>query len=334
MNWIQPSWLGLLPVVVLLATIVGLAGMLHRRRIRGVFPGDFFDRILPPSVRRRRTIRDVSWLIALALGCVALAEPAFDKEITQIHTKGVDLVIALDLSRSMAAQDVDPNRLERARREIADLLEEMVGDRVAVIFFAGEAVARLPLTQDYRAVEWVLEGASPDLFRAQGSAVGKAIDSARELLARDEGKAGKAMVIFSDGETHDPEDAIRAANEAHAEGLIIYAMGIGDSAAPIPTSQGPLKYQGKVVTTTPTFDVLQDVARITGGAFVKSVPSASDTQSLYHRAIKPNVAAVNRESFAAEHWKSAYQYPLGLGLLFWLLGAWLGEGKRGFAAAT
>ncbi|MCB9673587.1 MAG: VWA domain-containing protein [Alphaproteobacteria bacterium] len=335
MNWIEPWWIGsqLLVIPVALAVIAG--SWWHHRKLREVFGPELLRRVLPRGVRNRRRIRDLFALVCLLLGCIALAEPAFDKEIVQVKTTGVDLVLAVDLSRSMDAQDIDPSRLERARREIIDLLGLLTGDRVGVVFFAGEAYPRLPMTEDYRAVEWVLEEADTEMFKSQGSALGKAIDVGRELLSRDEGKAGKAMIVFSDGETHDPEDAARAAREAKGEGVVVYAVGIGEDEVPIPTAdRGFLRHEGKQVMTKPDFETMREVARITGGGFVNSVPSAIDMEDLYRNAIRGSLRAVERDTQQTEKWKTAYQYPLGLGLGLWLLGAWLGEGRRRFGAAA
>ena len=332
MNWIHPEWLWTTLLLIPLVLVVLAAGLWHRSRIRAAFGPTLADRVLPASVRVRRTIRDVCMLTALLLGAFALAEPAFDKSISQQKVQGVDLVVALDLSRSMDAEDVAPNRLERARREIIDLLGEITGDRVAVVFFAGDAIARLPLTEDHRAVEWLLGDASTSMFQAQGSNLARAIAVSRDLLARDEGKAGKALVVFSDGESEDPEAALAEADAGRAEGLTIYTVGIGEGKTSIPTPGGPLRHKGSVVYTEPDFTTLQEVARRTGGAYVKSVASASDMRGLY-AAIRAGVRSAERETISRESWNSAYQVPLGLGLGFWLFGAFLGDGHRRYGAA-
>lgn len=335
MNWLHPEWLWASWLVVPLALLVAVATWRHRRRVDAAFGAELAMRVLPRGTRRRRNFRDLLFVGGLLCMGLALAEPAFDKEIVRVETEGVDLVLAIDLSRSMDAEDVSPSRLERARREIGDLLDLVVGDRVAVVFFAGEAIGRLPLTQDYKAVRWVLGEADTRVFRAQGSAVGKAIDVAREMLSRDEGKAGKAMVIFSDGESHDPEEAMRAAREAASEGLVIYTVAIGEEASTIPDGQGGVvTWEGAQVKTVPDFATLEEVARITGGATVTSSPSARDMEELYRAGIRSKVRSAKRDTQQAENWRTAYQFPLGVGLSMWLLGAWLGDGRRRFGAAA
>ncbi len=334
MTWLQPQWLILAWAVLPLGVLVGVATWAYRRKLDRAFGPELARRVLPRSTRRRRTVRDLLFLVGLALLCVALAEPAFDKELVTVRAEGVDAVFAVDLSRSMDAEDVDPSRLERARREIQDLLQLMAGDRVGVVFFAGEAVARLPLTEDAKAVAWVLGEADTAVFRAQGSAVGKALDRAMDLLGRDQGQAGKVVVLFSDGETHDPEDALRAAREAAEAGIVVYTVAIGERPSPIPTRDGgELIHRGERVMSVPDFATLEEVARVTGGATVKSIPAASDMEGLY-REIRSTVRAVQRETQQAESWRSAYQTPLLAGLLCWFVGVWLGDGVRRYGAAS
>jgi len=334
MNWASPLWLMALFAVAAMTGVVGLSGYLHRSRLRGVFGGEFVWRILPMGVRVRRTLRDGLGLLGLACAVIALAEPRFDKEIQTITARGTDLVLCVDLSRSMDAQDVDPSRLERARREIADLTKLLEGDRVGVVLYAGGAYPRLPLTEDYRAIEMVMRESDTSTFEAQGSQLGSAIRAASRLLGNSKTDAGQAIIVFSDGESHDGDGALEAAREAAEEGIVVYGVGIGREASPIPMDKGRWLREGQdTVLTTPDASILKEVARITGGAYVKSVASADDMRQLYQGAIRPNVRAVERETQQAEVWRSAYQWPLGVGLFLLLVSAWIGDGKRAFGAA-
>ena len=153
MNLAAPWWLLLwVPLVVLLA-IALFGGVLHHRRLRAVFHGEFFQRILPRSVRFRRYLALGMAVLGLILAVFATAEPRFDKEIKTIKSRGVDLVIVIDLSLSMDARDVEPSRLGRAKREVADFLDIAIGDRVGLVVFAGGPFVSTPLTRDHRAVE-------------------------------------------------------------------------------------------------------------------------------------------------------------------------------------
>ena len=322
----QPWWLAWLPALVVLAGLMMAGAWLKRARLRAVFSAQLMSRVVPPLVRIRRVVRDGMALVGVALALLAIAEPRFGKQIQTLKASGTDLVLILDLSRSMDAEDVDPSRLERARREISDLSRLATGDRIGLVVFAGAAYPRLPLTQDYRALELVVSETTTETFRSQGSDLASALREANKLLGRSQDQAGQAIVVLSDGETHKPDEAMAAAQEVSGQGIRVYAMGIGIEPAPIPLPTGQmLEHQGQIVTTRPDFRVLERVAEVTGGAFVKSNASDRDMQDLY-REIRANVQAVERSSQKRETWKTAFQWPLAAALALLLLAAWLGDG--------
>lgn len=333
MTFAEPSWLGFSLLLPLLGLLWWGMARLHQRKLARLFTGEMFERILPRSVRIRRAARDLLVLAALLLSLIALAEPRFDKSVRSINAKGTDLVLLLDLSRSMDARDVDPSRLERARREIADLGEVIEGDRIGLVMFAGGAYPRLPLTSDFRAVELVVSEASTDSFDTQGSNLAAALRVGRELLERSRQEAGQVMLVLSDGETHHPDEALAEAGLTAEAGIPVFVLGIGLEPSPIPTRDGGfLEWQGSVVTTNPDFEILKSVARATGGAFVSSTASKSDIEQIYTE-IRRSVTAVERSSQRRETWRTAFQWPLGAASLLLLLAGWLGEGRRAFGAA-
>lgn len=334
MNWAQPGWfLLLLPLAVLALVVAGMA-RLHLSRLTKAFGGALIDQILPSSVRVRRALSATATLVGLLLVVVSLAEPRFDKQIRTMKASGVDLVLVVDLSRSMDAKDVEPSRLERARREITDLFRVLQSDRVGLVVYAGSAFPRLPLTEDLGAVQLVLSEMDTTTFDAQGSALGSAIRSGVKLATGSSSPAGKALLILSDGEVHENDDALVAAQEAADAGVTIYAMGIGEQTAPIPVPGGWLTWKGEQVMTTPDDTVLKEVARMTGGAYVKSVASPADVVGLYEGEMRQKLQVVERDAQQRETWRSAFQYPLTTGLMLLLLGAWLGDGQRAFGAVT
>lgn len=328
-----PWALLLVPVAVLLAAVVGAASWRHRAGLRKVLSPVLFERVLPRSVRRRRTVRDLLGLVATVAAVVALAEPRMDQQLRTVKARGTDIVLLLDLSRSMDARDVDPSRLGRARRELQDLGRMLEGDRVGLVVFAGGAFPRLPLTNDFKAIQLVVDESGTDTFDTQGSNLGAAIDAGLELLERSESQAGRALLVLSDGETHDPERALEAAQKASDAGVAVYAMGIGVEEAPIPMRDGSfLQYEGKVATTSPDFEILRQVAEKTGGAFVTSNASSRDMEGLY-AALRQTVRAVEREAQQRQTFESAFQVPLAVAALAWLVAAWLGDGRRRYGAA-
>ena len=331
MTFAAGQWIGVgLFACGFMAVAMYLFALRQRRRVESVFSGELLKRVRPPTVLARRRIRDVLALLGLALCCLALAEPRSGKELQTIRGKGSDLVIVLDLSLSMNAQDVEPSRMERARREIDDLLRVVESDRVGLVVYAGGAMPRMPLTVDHTALLNVVRGVEPRNFPMQGSALGAGLRSALGLLEHvsSEG-AGQAIWVLSDGEVHNPQDALLAASEAADKGVRIYTMGIGESAAAIPNGDGGfVRDGGEIVRSDPDPTVLKQVSQATGGAFVRSVASAEDVRGLYTREIRPALAVVERETVQREVWSSHFQWPLGLALFCFLLRAVTGDGRH------
>jgi Ca-activated chloride channel family protein len=335
MSWAQPLWWFALLGVLALAAIALLAGRRHQRRLGELFRGAVLEKVLPRAVRLRRALRDALALASLALVVVALVEPRYGKEVQQVRSRGVDIAIAVDLSRSMDARDVDPSRLERARRELLDLLDLLGTDRVGLVIYAGGAFPRLPLTQDHDAVRLVVEELSTDMFQAQGSELGEALRVATRLLTSSDRPTGRAILVLSDGEVHEPQDALAAAREAADAGVRVYALGIGREPAPIPLASGGLLTEGgQTVLSDPDPAVLEDVARITGGAFATSVPSNADVRQLVETEIRGSLQAAVSATMSHETWRTGFQWPLGLAVLLGLASAWLGEGRRRWGAAV
>ncbi len=335
MTWANLGALAWLGLVLALAAIFVVGARRHRRTLVRWFPKMNLDRIVPPSVRRRRIARDVLFLIGMSGVIVAWADPRWGEKVYTVEQSGVDLVVAVDLSRSMDAADVDPSRLERARREMVDLIGLLKGDRVGLVIFAGGAYPRMPLTQDYDALRLLVEELDTGVFQSQGSALGEAIRISVDLLGRQKGQAGQGILVLSDGEIHDPADALAAADAAAANGIRIYSMGIGQKAAPIPLPGGNFVTErgGEVVLSTPSSEVLTDVARRTGGAYVSSVAAVDDMSRLYVE-MRGELEHAKGTAVQRKTSESAFTWPLGAGILALLLGSWLGEGRRAAAGAV
>ncbi len=330
MTWAQTSWFWALPAIAVLVALMAWFARRHVARLGQMFRGAALERVLPKRVRARRLVRDVLWVAGLISLVVALAEPRFGKRKHQVDAEGVDLVLAVDLSRSMDATDVDPSRLERARREILDLIDKLEGDRVGLVIFAGGAYPRMPLTADRRALEMIVSELDTQTFQAQGSNVAEALREGTKLLSKGTSDAGRAILLLSDGEIHEPGDALAAAQEATNAGVVVFGMVVGQAAAPIPNGDGTFLKDpstGDRVMTTPSDAVLTDLARATGGAVVRSVPGDEDTKALVSE-MRSTLKSVVTRSERLESWESAVGWPLGLGVLLLMLSAWLGDGRK------
>jgi Ca-activated chloride channel family protein len=336
LSWGSPAWLWAMLGVPVLLLIIAVSGMRHRSRMAAVFRGEMLSRVLPAGVRARRVVRDLLVLFGFVMTILALRDPRVGEKVFTMEQKGVDIVLLVDLSRSMDAKDVDPSRLERARREILDLVEMLEKDRVGMVIYAGGAYPRMPLTTDYEALRMLVEELDTATFQVQGSELGEAIRSGLKLLGARRGEAGQALLVLSDGEVHRPADALEAAADAARDGVRIFSMGIGDEAAPIPMGDGTflVDRSGQTVLTNPTSQVLTDVARATGGAFVQSIAANTDMDQLYRDEIRGTLKAGTQGTVQRKTTESAFQWPLGAALLSFLLAAWLGDGRRPWGASA
>jgi Ca-activated chloride channel homolog len=224
----------------------------------------------------------------LALACLifAIANPQFGSKTEEVKRKGVDVMIALDISNSMQAEDLYPTRLDRAKRSIQELLTYLKSDRIGIVVFAGEAFVQLPITTDYSAARLFLESIEPDLITTQGTDIGNAINLCMNSFDFDT-PTSKNIILISDGENHE-EQAMEAAELAAEKEVMINTIGMGsENGAPI-----PLFYQGKkvgfrknkegnTIVTALDATMLQQIAEKTDGIFVRATNSDSGMRSIF-----------------------------------------------------
>jgi Ca-activated chloride channel homolog len=210
---------------------------------------------------------------------IGLSNPQIGSRYEEVKRQGVDLIIALDVSNSMLAEDIKPNRLERARQAIGKLLEKFGDDRIGIVVFAGEAYLQLPFTQDYAAAKLFLSNVSQESILSQGTAIGAAIETSVRALPR-VGKRNKAVIVISDGENHE-DNALEAATAAREAGVFVHTLGIGsEQGAPVPDIANGVRkgfkkdLEGNPVISRMNPSMLMEVAAAGGGKFVQA--SSSD----------------------------------------------------------
>jgi Ca-activated chloride channel family protein len=223
-------------------------------------------------------------LIALCLLLIALADPQVGTRLEEVKREGIDLVIALDVSNSMLAKDVAPSRLDKAKHEVRTLFDMLQGDRVALVAFSGKAVPECPLTLDYGAAEIFLDVMEPGLISQPGTSLGAAIKTSLAVLD-EESKAGKAILLITDGEDHE-ERVEGAIKEAREKGVIVHAVGIGSpQGVPIPVSErgGDFRKdrQGNVVVTKLDETALQNIASQTGGVYQRCSAGEDELKEIF-----------------------------------------------------
>jgi Ca-activated chloride channel homolog len=198
---------------------------------------ELIKRLSPQNTLSRQILRWVLFLLFFLFAVFALSRPRFGVKMEIIERKGIDVMVALDISRSMLAEDVAPSRLERAKFEIARFMDLLKGDRVGLIVFAGESFVQCPLTLDYGAAKMFLEGVSTDWLQTQGTDITSAINQAVTGFKTQKNKS-RVLIILSDGEDH-VGDALEAAKKAASENVKIFTVGLGsESGAPIPMNKG------------------------------------------------------------------------------------------------
>ncbi|MCF0215268.1 MAG: VWA domain-containing protein [Fibrobacteraceae bacterium] len=277
----------------------------------------------------RRLTKVLLLLLAIAFLFVALARPQWGHKMEHIERKGLDLVLLQDISLSMLAEDVKPNRLVRSRHEISSFLESLAGDRVGLVAFSGEAQVMVPLTLDYGTVQMMLRELNPG-WLMPGTNLENAIRKGMRLFKNSGGASQySVMILMSDGEELEAE-AVNAAKEAAEMGIKIYTIGIGSrEGVPIPVKSrnGDVAYkkdaQGNIVTTRLEEGTLQEIASVTGALYFYASPGEFQLQK-----VLTEIASLEKKEQATdkmENYQDRYQIFLGLAALLFLAEALISE---------
>ncbi len=284
---------------------------------------ELIKRILPGYDKRRVVWKNIFFILAYIFLVIALADPQIGTKLEQVKRKGVDIIIALDVSNSMKAEDIKPNRLEKAKHEIVRFIDLLKGDRIGLVAFAGMAHLVCPLTLDYGAAKLFLQMMDTDLIPVQGTALGDAIKVAMKAFNQKDRKH-KVLILITDGEDHEG-DPVKVAKEAAKEGIIIYTIGIGSpQGVPIPVYDrngnevGFMKDRnGNVVTTKLDMATLQKIAFVTNGKYYMATSGQSELEKIYGEINKMEKKELSARKFS--QYEDRYQIFALIGLIFVLL---------------
>ena len=287
MSFAHPQWLNALFLVPVLAGLF-LFGSRRRRQALVEFAGGRLAESLAPGRSWRKGLSKAALRTGgFALLVVALAGPELGSQLVKVERVGIDLVIALDTSMSMLAEDMKPNRLERAKQEIVDLVQGLKGDRVGVVVFAGDAFALCPLTVDYAAALMLVQTADVDVVSEPGTALQRAIEKSTALFPQTE-KADRVIILVTDGEGHE-SDPVAEAKKAAEKGVRIYTIGIGNPSGeiiPLRGTDGSIGgYKkddtGETVLTRLDEKTLEEIARAAGGRYFPATREGLELKVLY-----------------------------------------------------
>ncbi len=236
--------------------------------------------VLPQLSKTKIVWRFVFWLTALSLIIIAIANPQFGTRLEDVKQEGIDIMIALDVSNSMKAQDLQPNRLESAKQAIGRLINNMVNDRIGIVIFAGQSYVQLPITSDYGSAKLFLRNISTDLVQTQGTAIGSAIDLAAQSFDQNS-KTNKVIIVITDGENHE-DDAVKAAEKAAEQGVRVFTIGMGsESGVPLPiiNNGNVVGYykdnDGNTVVSKLNTTLLKEIAAAGNGVYVQAGKNSS-----------------------------------------------------------
>ncbi len=287
----QPDWLAWLWLLPLLAGLWAYAGWRRRQDLARLADRGLGGRLAAQLQPGRRRLKAALGLLAAAAIIVALARPAWNPITEKVRARGRDVVFVLDVSRSMLAEDLAPNRLERAKLAIADCLEKVEGDRVALIVFAGTAVVRCPLTLDYGFFRLMLEDVSPDSVSRGGTLIGDALRLCLDQVF-DERPGHKDVILITDGDDQE-SFPVEAAKTLGARGARLLAVGIGDErqGRPIPLTDARgrkhnLQYQGHDVLVKLNAQTLRAMVEATpGGRYLNVATGTFDLGEIYRQLV-------------------------------------------------
>jgi len=304
---------------------IGLAVWMgaRRRRLRKLGDEDLVNELMPSWSRSKRWVRAVIYSLAFLFFVIGLSRPQIGAKLKEYKARGAEIMIALDVSNSMLAQDYSPNRLERAKLAISRITDKLQDDRIGLIIFAGSSFVQLPITSDYVSAKMFLSNISTQSVPIQGTAIGDAINTAVRSFSS-QSEQSRAIIVITDGENHE-DDAVAAATQAAEVGVKVYTIGVGSQEGqPIPMDGGLLKdKEGNIVVTRLDEETLKEIASAGGGAYVHAgndefglTPIISDIQKMQQEEFN---------SVMFEEYDEQFMYFLGVALALLVLEMLIGE---------
>jgi Ca-activated chloride channel family protein len=330
--------LWLLLAVPIFTTIYIVAKLRENKQLSAYADKNILSQLRPQQSRRRPIIKFILLMLAFCCFILALANPQVGTKVVKGQRLGADIAICMDVSNSMMAEDIQPNRLERSKRAISGLLDQLSADRVSLIVFAGSAYIQMPLTNDYGAARMFIDQMNCGLIATQGTAIGEAIDKAMESFGYGDPDVkwkrnhSRAIIVISDGENHE-DDAIEAAKEAAKEGVMISTIGMGSpSGAPIPEYRNghqngyKTDHNGMTITTHLDEATLTQIAQTGNGIYIRAANINAGLNQVVKQIEKLDKTNYGQADFS--EYESRFMYPLAVGLLCLVLEVLLMEKKN------
>lgn len=319
--------LGIIPVIILIFLVL----QIWKHRTQSKFADKQLLNRLSPNKSVFKSILKIG-VLCLAFACLALAlvNPKIGTKLETIKREGVDIVFAIDVSKSMLAEDIAPNRLDKSKQLVTQIINNLASDRIGIIAYAANAFPQLPITTDYAAAKMFLNNMNTDMMSSQGTAINEAIELSQTYFD-DEAQTNKVLIIISDGEDHS-EEAVAMAKAANEEGIRIFTIGVGDlKGGPIPEKKNGivLNYKkdnnGQTVITKLNEETLQNIAAVANGIYINGKNTNDVVESIGNILNQMDKTEFETKQYA--DFKSQFQWFLGLGIFFLFLDIFLLERK-------
>jgi tetratricopeptide (TPR) repeat protein len=332
----HPEYLWFLLLIPVLVAGYFFIHSLRRKQLQRFVHEALIAQLAPEVSTAMRMIKHSLLLLALACLILTIANPQVGTRLEEVKREGIDLFIALDVSLSMKSEDIRPSRLEKAKRDVSELLRKLSGDRVGMIVFAGDAFVQFPLTADYAAADLFLSAIDVDAVPIPGTMIGSAVEVALRSFSKD-APTQKAIVIVSDGENTEG-DVLGAVEEAKNKNVRIYSVGMGTTdGGPIPVynqSGDRVDYKrdqsGSIVLSKLDETMLQQIASTTGGTYHRATSGGNEIDDIFKE-----LSSLEKVEFGTKQvtgYETRYQYPLAVALLFLIIEVMVSE-RRGKLAA-
>lgn len=324
----NPQYLWFLLTILAIAIIFAIAEIIRKKKLKRIGDLELVGLLVPETSLGRRITKLILLCCALACIIIGLARPQFGSKLSEVTLKGVEIVTALDVSNSMMAEDVKPNRLGNAKMFIERILGKLNGNRLGMVIFAGDAFVQMPITTDVRSARLYLSTTSTDDISVQGTDLAKALTLAARSFSRDE-EASKVIILMTDGENHE-EDAVEVAKTLNEQRIIVMTVGFGSpSGVPIPNKNGHGYMKdnaGNTVMTKLDEKTLIDIAKSTGGIYVRASNNSNASDAILKELDNLQKSETTKQIYS--EYDEKFQYFVFAALFFLFIDVFLLERKN------
>ena len=322
----SPEYFWLLLLVPLIPIVYGIVRALRRRRIRAFGDEQLVRQLMPSWSGPKGWIRIILFTLAFFCFVIGISRPQMGAKLKEHEAKGAEIMICLDVSNSMLAEDYSPSRLDRAKLAISRVVDKLQGDRIGLIIFAGTSFVQLPITTDYVSAKMFLGSIDTGSVPVQGTAIGDAILTAAKSFSAQSEKS-RAIIVITDGENHE-DDAVDAARQASELGIKVYTVGVGSlRGQPIPKDGELMKdSEGNIVVTRLDEATLRKIAEVGGGAYVHAGNEEFGLNPIVDDIKKMEAEKYN--SIVFEEYDEQFMYFFGAALLLLVIEMLIGERKH------